>query len=100
MGAIAERLADEVLVTSDNPRGEDPAAIAAQILAGMQHPQRAHCISDRAQAIRTAIALAGPDDVVLLAGKGHESTQTTANVVIPLNDAALARQILEETARD
>ena len=100
MGAIAERLADEVLVTSDNPRGEDPAAIGAQILAGMLHPARAQWISDRALAIRTAIALAGPDDLVLLAGKGHESTQTTAQVVISLDDAALARQILGEIARD
>jgi UDP-N-acetylmuramoyl-L-alanyl-D-glutamate--2,6-diaminopimelate ligase len=100
MGAIAERLADEVLVTSDNPRSEDPAAIGAQILAGMLHPERAQWISDRALAIRTAIALAGPDDLVLLAGKGHESTQTTAQVVISLDDAALARQILGEIARD
>ncbi|RDU94853.1 UDP-N-acetylmuramoyl-L-alanyl-D-glutamate--2,6-diaminopimelate ligase [Trinickia dinghuensis] len=75
MGAIAERLADAVVVTSDNPRTEDPASIIDQIGAGMTHPDAARRIEDRANAILHAVRDAAREDVVLLAGKGHEATQ-------------------------
>ncbi|MFL9873433.1 UDP-N-acetylmuramoyl-L-alanyl-D-glutamate--2,6-diaminopimelate ligase [Paraburkholderia megapolitana] len=75
MGAIAERLADGVVVTSDNPRSEDPQSIIDQIVAGMQDASKARRIEDRASAILQAIRTAAREDVIVLAGKGHESTQ-------------------------
>ncbi|KVE27884.1 UDP-N-acetylmuramoylalanyl-D-glutamate--2,6-diaminopimelate ligase [Burkholderia singularis] len=75
MGAIAERLADKVVVTSDNPRSEDPQRIIEQIVAGMREPARARRLEDRASAILQVVRGAARDDVVLLAGKGHEATQ-------------------------
>ncbi|QGZ62419.1 UDP-N-acetylmuramoyl-L-alanyl-D-glutamate--2,6-diaminopimelate ligase [Paraburkholderia acidisoli] len=75
MGAIAERLADQVVVTSDNPRSENPAAIIEQIAQGMREPAKARRIEDRASAILQAVRGAAREDVVVLAGKGHESTQ-------------------------
>ncbi|MGN6651663.1 UDP-N-acetylmuramoyl-L-alanyl-D-glutamate--2,6-diaminopimelate ligase [Trinickia sp.] len=75
MGAIAQRLADAVVVTSDNPRSEEPASIIDQIVAGMTHPDKARRIEDRANAILQAVRGAAKEDVVLLAGKGHEATQ-------------------------
>jgi UDP-N-acetylmuramoyl-L-alanyl-D-glutamate--2,6-diaminopimelate ligase len=75
MGAIAERLADQVVVTSDNPRSEVPAAIIEQIVGGMREPARSRRIEDRASAILQAVRGAAKEDVVVLAGKGHEATQ-------------------------
>ncbi|HVW49663.1 MAG TPA: UDP-N-acetylmuramoyl-L-alanyl-D-glutamate--2,6-diaminopimelate ligase [Trinickia sp.] len=75
MGAIAERLADIVVVTSDNPRSEDPRSIIDQILSGMRHGEKARCIEDRANAILHTVRGAAREDVVVLAGKGHEATQ-------------------------
>jgi UDP-N-acetylmuramoyl-L-alanyl-D-glutamate--2,6-diaminopimelate ligase len=75
MGAIAERLADHVVLTSDNPRTEVPGAILSQIASGMQHADRARLIEDRASAILQAVRGAAREDVVVLAGKGHEATQ-------------------------
>lgn len=75
MGAIAERLADHVVVTSDNPRSESPAAIIDQIAQGMREPAKARRIEDRASAILQAVRGAAREDVVVLAGKGHEATQ-------------------------
>ncbi|CAB3777672.1 UDP-N-acetylmuramoyl-L-alanyl-D-glutamate--2,6-diaminopimelate ligase [Pararobbsia alpina] len=75
MGAIAEHLADQVVLTSDNPRTEAPASIIDQIAAGMQHADSARRIEDRASAILQAVRTAAREDVVVLAGKGHESTQ-------------------------
>jgi UDP-N-acetylmuramoyl-L-alanyl-D-glutamate--2,6-diaminopimelate ligase len=75
MGAIAERLADQVVLTSDNPRTEAPASIIDQIAAGMQHADRVRRIEDRASAILQAVRTAVREDVVVLAGKGHEATQ-------------------------
>ena len=75
MGAIAERCADGMVVTSDNPRSEDPQTIIDQILAGMAQPSKARCIEDRASAILQAIRSAAREDVIVLAGKGHEATQ-------------------------
>jgi UDP-N-acetylmuramoyl-L-alanyl-D-glutamate--2,6-diaminopimelate ligase len=75
MGAIAERLADAVFVTSDNPRSEDPLSIIEQIVAGMKDATKARRIEDRANAILHAVRGAAREDVVVLAGKGHEATQ-------------------------
>ncbi|MDG0025347.1 UDP-N-acetylmuramoyl-L-alanyl-D-glutamate--2,6-diaminopimelate ligase [Trinickia sp. Y13] len=75
MGAIAERLADIVVVTSDNPRSEDPRSIVDQIVSGMRHGEKARCIEDRANAILHTVRGAAREDVVVLAGKGHEATQ-------------------------
>jgi UDP-N-acetylmuramoyl-L-alanyl-D-glutamate--2,6-diaminopimelate ligase len=93
MGAMAERLADRVLVTSDNPRSEDPLAIIEAIASGMKH--RPAIEPDREAAIRCALAEAAADDVVLLAGKGHEPYQEIAGVRRPFSDLALAREALE-----
>ncbi|HLI16871.1 MAG TPA: UDP-N-acetylmuramoyl-L-alanyl-D-glutamate--2,6-diaminopimelate ligase [Rhodanobacteraceae bacterium] len=95
MGAIAERLADVVIVTDDNPRGEDGDAIVAQIVAGMSAPERALVERDRARAIALAIGQAGAGDVILIAGKGHETYQETAGVKRPFDDLAVARSTLE-----
>jgi UDP-N-acetylmuramoyl-L-alanyl-D-glutamate--2,6-diaminopimelate ligase len=75
MGAIAERLADVAVVTSDNPRSENPPSIIEQIVAGMADPSRARTIEDRANAILQTVRGAAREDVVVLAGKGHEATQ-------------------------
>ncbi|WP_315984711.1 glutamate ligase domain-containing protein, partial [Burkholderia thailandensis] len=75
MGAIAERLADKVVVTSDNPRSEEPQKIIDQIVAGMRDAANARRVEDRASAILQAVRGAAREDVVLLAGKGHEATQ-------------------------
>jgi UDP-N-acetylmuramoyl-L-alanyl-D-glutamate--2,6-diaminopimelate ligase len=94
MGAIAERLADQVVLTSDNPRGEDPDAILAAIVAGMKaHPD---IEADRARAIQRVIAAADVHDVILLAGKGHEPYQEIAGVRHPFSDLEHARTALEQ----
>ena len=95
MGAIADKLADKVVVTSDNPRSEKPEAIIAQILLGLPSCQTLEVQSDRAQAIAQAIAQAGPRDVLLLAGKGHEATQEMAGVKTAFSDRAHAEAALQ-----
>jgi len=86
MGAIAERLADQVVVTSDNPRSEIPAAIIEQIAAGMRSPEQARRVEDRAIAILQTVRGAAPEDVIVLAGKGHEATQEIAGKKRPFSD--------------
>ncbi len=98
MGAVAEAGADRVLVTDDNPRHEDGAAIAAVIMAGMRDPERAEVVRDRATAIARALGEAGPDDVVLIAGKGHETQQQIGDEVRPFSDRALVRRLQEGSA--
>ena len=95
MGAIAERWADVAVVTDDNPRGEDGDAIVAQIMAGFAHPDAAMVQRDRALAIAEALRMAGPGDVVLIAGKGHETYQEGATGKRPFDDLAVARAALE-----
>jgi UDP-N-acetylmuramoyl-L-alanyl-D-glutamate--2,6-diaminopimelate ligase len=94
MGRIATRLADEVIITTDNPRTEDPHTIITDILQGIT----AQCAiaPDRSQAIRAAIASARPGDVVLVAGKGHEQYQEIDGVKHPYSDAAVVREALAE----
>ncbi|MET4678325.1 MULTISPECIES: UDP-N-acetylmuramoyl-L-alanyl-D-glutamate--2,6-diaminopimelate ligase [unclassified Luteibacter] len=95
MAAIAERLADVVIVTDDNPRTEDGDAIVAQIVAGFAHPDTAMVERDRAQAIALALADAKADDVVLIAGKGHETYQEGPDGKRPFDDFAVAREAME-----
>lgn len=98
MGQLAAELADVVIVTDDNPRSEDPALIRAEVLAGARAAERPGLrleeIGDRHEAIRVAIAGAGPGDVVVIAGKGHESGQDVAGVVQPFDDREVARDVL------
>jgi UDP-N-acetylmuramoyl-L-alanyl-D-glutamate--2,6-diaminopimelate ligase len=95
MGAIAERLADVVFLTNDNPRSEDPLAIIAQIKAGMGAPEQAQVAPDREVAIREALALADPGDVVVVAGKGHEDYQLIGAEVRSFSDARVVAAALE-----
>ncbi len=95
MGAIAERLADRVIVSDDNPRGESGDAIVADILAGMCRPADAIVRRDRAAAIAAAIGPARDGDVVLVAGKGHEPYQEVAGVRHRFDDARVVARILE-----
>src|SRR5579883_161973 len=93
MGAIADRLADHAIVTDDNPRSEDPAAIRRAILAACPGAEE---IGDRAAAIRHGLALLAPGDLLLLAGKGHERGQIIGSVTHPFEDAAVAREAVAE----
>lgn len=94
MGAIAEREADIVLITSDNPRDEDPQAILQQIAAGLRQPQAVIVQAERRAAIARAVAEARSGDVLLLAGKGHEDYQEIAGRRLPFSDLAEARAAL------
>jgi UDP-N-acetylmuramoyl-L-alanyl-D-glutamate--2,6-diaminopimelate ligase len=98
MGAIAEQAADIVFVTDDNPRTEDGDAIVAQIKSGFRDAQKAQILRDRANAIVTAINLATAVDVVLIAGKGHETYQETNGIKLAFDDLAQARACLEQRA--
>ena len=93
MGAAAAAGADRVWITNDNPRGEDPAAIAASIAAGVPAGRR-HILLDRRAAIAAAIAAAGPDDCVAVLGRGHEPLQHFAATSLPMADAAWAEHCL------
>lgn len=92
MGAIASQKADRVVVTSDNPRGEKAETIIAHILLGLTQSKAVDVQADRAQAIADVIARAAPNDVVLLAGKGHEETQEIAGTKYPFSDRDHAQQ--------
>ena len=98
MGAIAERLADHVVLTSDNPRSEAPAFILSQILVGVIGHDDVDVIEDRRAAIAYAVATADARDVVLVAGKGHEDYQEVAGVRHPFDDVAVARTLLAARA--
>ncbi len=98
MGELAQKLADHVVVTDDNPRLEDGGAIIAQILSGMSAPAAAHVERDRKRAIHRAIAGAGAEDVVLIAGKGHEDYQETGAGRIHFSDADAVNAALRERA--
>jgi len=91
MGAVARRLADRAIVTNDNPRSEDPEAIAAEITAGFDMEIEL----DRRRAIEQAVAAARPGDVVVIAGKGHEQGQQFADRTLPFDDRVAAREALE-----
>jgi UDP-N-acetylmuramoyl-L-alanyl-D-glutamate--2,6-diaminopimelate ligase len=95
MGHAAGEGSDVVVLTSDNPRGEDPLAIIEQVLPGLNQTKATVLVEpDRRRALALAIAQARPGDLVLLAGKGHEKTQTIGGQMIPFDDVAIAREIL------
>lgn len=89
MGKVAAELADHVIVTDDNPRSEDPVAIRAAVMAGAPGAEE---IGGRRAAIAAAISQAGPEDIVLLAGKGHEQGQVIGDRVLPFDDVEVARE--------
>jgi UDP-N-acetylmuramoyl-L-alanyl-D-glutamate--2,6-diaminopimelate ligase len=97
MGRIAESYADRVVITDDNPRSEDPAAIAENILAGMRAPEQAWLIHDRAEAIEKSIDAAEADDLVLIAGKGHENTQQIKDELLPFHDQTVVNRVLQNS---
>lgn len=97
MGKVADALADRVIVTSDNPRSEDPDAIIQSIVADMTGDY--HIETERAVAISLAIESAKPGDIVLLAGKGHEDYQEIAGVRYPFKDLSVAERALENYGR-
>ncbi len=98
MGRIAAEGADLVFLTSDNPRGEDPDAILREVEAGVAvvpgGADRCRTIPDRTEAVQAAVASARPGDAVLVAGKGHETTQTKGDHVEHLDDREVAREAL------
>lgn len=94
MAAIAERLADQVTVTDDNPRGEDGDRIVADILAGFEHADAVRVERDRRCAIENAVCSAKPGDVVLIAGKGHEPYQEIGGVLHAFDDLEVARHAI------
>nr|WP_235536065.1 UDP-N-acetylmuramoyl-L-alanyl-D-glutamate--2,6-diaminopimelate ligase [Nocardioides sp. Root190] len=100
MGEIAARLADVVVVTDDNPRSEDPATIRAEVLAGALGPATVEEIGDRRSAIDAVIGRARPGDVIVVAGKGHETGQEVAGVVHPFDDREVVREVLREHPGD
>jgi len=101
MGAVAGRLSDLIVITSDNPRSEEPSRIIDEILRGITPDtrrdggQRILTIVDRRAAIARAIELARPGDLVLIAGKGHEKYQVLGGQVLPFDDVAVARESLD-----
>lgn len=102
MGAVATTLADRVILTNDNPRSEDPADIVADIVAGIGADSAPYdIVYDRAEAVDRAVLGASPGDVVLIAGKGHELTQTIGSLVTPFEDrVAAAESLRRRSARD
>ena len=90
MGAIAETFSDLSIITSDNPRSEDPEEIIRSILAGLKKPGQALVIVNREEAIKKAVQVALPDDIVLIAGKGHENYQIFSGQTIHFEDKAIA----------
>jgi UDP-N-acetylmuramoyl-L-alanyl-D-glutamate--2,6-diaminopimelate ligase len=98
MGAVAERVADRVILTSDNPRTEDPERILDDIASGLRRHDYER-IEDRRQAIARALAIAGPEDVVVLAGKGHETFQIRGAKKLPFDERLIVRELLAEGTR-
>jgi UDP-N-acetylmuramoyl-L-alanyl-D-glutamate--2,6-diaminopimelate ligase len=96
MGRVVNEYADIAIVTSDNPRSEDPERIVDEIVAGMQPPRAERMVEiDRRSAIRRAIEVAREGDVVLIAGKGHENTQTIGTRVQEFDDRRVAAEALQ-----
>ena len=94
MGEIASAWADSIIVTSDNPRNENPHTIIDQILTGIKNPKALYVESDRREAIRYACHNAAANDLVLIAGKGHETVQVVAGETLPFDDVKVAQELL------
>jgi UDP-N-acetylmuramoyl-L-alanyl-D-glutamate--2,6-diaminopimelate ligase len=100
MASVCEELADHVVLTSDNPRHEDPRAILDEMRAGLRDPEGVIIDADRTSAIRRALASAKAGDLVLIAGKGHETTQTIGDEAFPFDDRVVAAEVLRELGFD
>jgi UDP-N-acetylmuramoyl-L-alanyl-D-glutamate--2,6-diaminopimelate ligase len=98
MGAVAERVADRIILTSDNPRTEDPERILDDIARGLRRPDYER-IEDRRQAIARALAVASPEDVVVLAGKGHETHQIRGTEKLPFDERVIVRELIATGSR-
>ena len=96
MGSIAEEFSDYVLITSDNPRSEEPQKIVNDILMGIKKSDQIKIEIDRFKAIKKSIDCAKKEDIVLIAGKGHEDYQILNDNVIDFDDRKIARKLLEE----
>jgi UDP-N-acetylmuramoyl-L-alanyl-D-glutamate--2,6-diaminopimelate ligase len=99
MGAAAERNADQLVLTDDNPRTEDPQRIVNDVCSGIKQPARVHIEHDRARAIDWAMRGAGPDDIVLIAGKGHETVQLVGDRALPFSDRERVQALAREWAQ-
>ena len=101
MGSVVARLADVAVVTSDNPRSEEPEQIIADVLEGMREaPIPVHVEPDRTKAIRLAMRLAQKDDIVLLAGKGQETYQVLKTGKIHYDEREIVAQVLKELKQE
>jgi UDP-N-acetylmuramoyl-L-alanyl-D-glutamate--2,6-diaminopimelate ligase len=98
MARVAESLADQVILTTDNPRSEEPSSIFRDMQAGLDRPADARIVEDRGAAIRQAVESGATGDIVLIAGKGHEAWQETKGHKIPFSDEAAVRAVLEDAA--
>jgi UDP-N-acetylmuramoyl-L-alanyl-D-glutamate--2,6-diaminopimelate ligase len=98
MAAVACELSDKVIITSDNPRSENPEDIIAQMMEGVegQHYKKTLSITDREQAIKTACAMAEPNDIILIAGKGHETYQEIKGIKHPFDDLKIVTNLFEK----
>jgi UDP-N-acetylmuramoyl-L-alanyl-D-glutamate--2,6-diaminopimelate ligase len=96
MGAVAARLADQVILTSDNPRSEDPESILRDIEAGVRGAANVRTIADRTEAIMAGVLACAPDEALLIAGKGHETYQIIGSKTLPFDDREVARQALRQ----
>jgi UDP-N-acetylmuramyl tripeptide synthase len=94
MGRVGAALSDIAVVTSDNPRSERPDAIIDEVLSGVESGANVLRESDRRRAIALSLDEAQPGDVVVIAGKGHETTQTLADRVVPFDDRVVAKELL------
>src|SRR5690606_36182295 len=99
MGEVADRLADVVYVTSDNPRGEDPEEIIAEVLRGIGRTEGVVIEPDRLAAIAAALETASDGDLVIVAGKGHETVQEIAGERLPFDDRVVVPELHEESGR-
>jgi len=100
MGAAASELADHAIITTDNPRSEQPADIAEEVLQGCIGNAGVEIVLDREEAIATALAMAQPGSAVVVAGKGHENRQEFANTIVPFSDVETVRRFLANGNRD
>jgi UDP-N-acetylmuramoyl-L-alanyl-D-glutamate--2,6-diaminopimelate ligase len=96
MAAAVERHADRIVLTDDNPRSEDPERIMRDLRTGFAHPGRVRTEHNRATAIDLALHEAGPDDIVLIAGKGHETVQIIGDKALPFSDRERVKALQRE----
>ena len=93
MGSVVQELSDYAIVTADNPRSEDPEQICNEIMKGLTNHSRYEVIIDRKEAIKRSIELASPQDIILIAGKGHETYQIFSHKTIEFDDRQIASEL-------